>query len=42
VERCFLEIGTNAGDNTEESSRNKVNPGILEINMDRYNISVKN
>ena len=42
IDRCYLEVITNAGDNVENSSSHNVHPGKVEINMDRYTISVKN
>ena len=42
VERIFIEISSNAGDNVARSLRNGVNPGEVEIKMDRNTISVRN
>ena len=42
VERLFIEVVSNAGDNAERSSRHKVDPGSIEVLMDDNTISVKN
>lgn len=42
VERLFLEIISNAGDNADNSRRAGVNPGSIDIVMDRNWIKVRN
>lgn len=42
LERLFLEIISNAGDNADRSIRNNVDPGMIEVRMDGRCISVKN
>ena len=42
VERLFLEILSNAGDNADNSRRANVNPGSIAIYMDRHWIKVRN
>ena len=42
VERIFIEISSNAGDNVARSLRAGVDPGEVTILMDRYTISVRN
>lgn len=42
VERVFLEIISNSGDNSDRSRRAGIDPGTIEVYMDRKTISVKN
>jgi DNA gyrase/topoisomerase IV subunit B len=42
VERIFVEISSNAGDNVARSLRHKIDPGEVTIKMDREIISVRN
>lgn len=42
AERLFLEILSNAGDNTDRSRKAGIDPGEIEIKMDRKTISVRN
>lgn len=42
VERIFVEISSNAGDNVARSLRHKIDPGEVTIKMDREVISVRN
>lgn len=42
VERIYIEISSNAGDNVARSLRHGIDPGELRINMDRNTISVRN
>ena len=42
VERIFLEILSNAGDNTDSSRRAKVDPGTIDMTADSKTITVKN
>ena len=42
VERLFVEISSNSGDNVARSLRNGVDPGEVTIVMDRKTISVRN
>ena len=42
VRRVFLEILSNAGDNTDASRRAKVDPGEIEITMDQKTINIRN
>jgi DNA topoisomerase-2 len=42
IERLFLEIISNAGDNTYNSRNAGVNPGMIEVNMSHEWISVRN
>ncbi len=42
IERLFLEILSNAGDNTDASRRAGVNPGGIDVNMDHKWIRVRN
>lgn len=40
--RCFLEILSNAGDNADSSRRMGVNPGSIDISMDRHWVTIRN
>lgn len=42
IERLFLEILSNAGDNADNSRRAGVNPGSIDITMDRKWIRIRN
>lgn len=42
MERLFIEILSNAGDNSERSSRNGIDPGIIDIKMDNKWITLRN
>ena len=42
VQRIFLEILSNAGDNTDASRRAKKNPGEIHVNVDSKTISIQN
>ncbi len=42
VERIFVEVSSNAGDNAARSLRNGIDPGTVKINMDRHTITVRN
>lgn len=42
IERLFLEILSNAGDNADASRRAGVNPGKIEIEMNQQTIRIKN
>ena len=42
VERIYLEILSNSGDNVERSTREGVDAGKIEVNMDKHKISIKN
>lgn len=41
-ERMFMEVYTNATDNIGESRRNKVDPGKIDVRMDRRVLSIRN
>lgn len=42
VQRVFIEILSNAGDNVDRSRKANVNPGKIDILMDRHTIVIKN
>ena len=42
VERIFVEISSNAGDNVARSLRQGIDPGEVTITMDRHTIKVRN
>ena len=42
MERLFIEIISNAGDNVERSSRQGVNPGTIKVVMDEEWITIRN
>lgn len=42
VERLFLEILSNAGDNADRSRRCGVNPGKISITMDKHQVRIRN
>lgn len=42
VERLFLEIISNAGDNSDKAIRAGMNPGTIEVIMDKKTVSIKN
>lgn len=42
IERLYLEILSNAGDNADNSRRAGVNPGSIDVTMDREWITVRN
>lgn len=42
MERCFIEIGTNAADNCDASRRMRVDPGRIELTMDSKTVKLRN
>jgi DNA gyrase/topoisomerase IV subunit B len=42
VERIFIEISSNAGDNVARSLRSGINPGEVTVTMDKHSITVRN
>ena len=42
VERIFVEISSNSGDNVARSLKHGINPGEVKILMDKHTISVRN
>lgn len=42
IERIFLEILSNASDNVNRSRRDNIEPGIIEVTMNKKEISIKN
>lgn len=42
IERVFVEISSNSGDNVARSIRRGIDPGIVDIKMNRTTISVRN
>lgn len=42
VQRVFLEVLSNAGDNCDSSRRNKIDPGKIVIKVDDKRVSIKN
>lgn len=42
IERVFLEILSNAGDNADNSRRNSVDPGNIDVSMDRQWVKIRN
>lgn len=42
VERLFLEIISNGGDNADRANRAGLDPGVIEVIMDKTTISIKN
>ena len=42
VERLFLEILSNAGDNVDRSRKARVNPGTISVNMSKTCIKIRN
>jgi DNA topoisomerase-2 len=42
IERLFLEIISNAGDNTDASRRFGINPGSIDVTMDKKCIRIRN
>ena len=42
VERLFLEIISNAGDNADRANRAGLSPGTIDVIMDKKTISIRN
>lgn len=42
IERCFLEIASNAGDNADASRRLGVSPGTIDVSIDANYVTIRN